>query len=610
MCSINGFTWADKELITRMNTATAHRGPDGTGVFVAPEISLGHNRLAIIDLSPAGAQPMKSADERLTIVFNGEIYNFRELKKELAPYPWRSESDTEVILAAYERWGEKAFARLDGIFAFALYDRGNNRLLLVRDPQGVKPLYYAEKSGKLLFASEIKALLEWKEMPRRISREALDIYMRILYVPAPLTMFEGIQKLLPGHFLSYRNGSTTLLPYDIRKDAPISYAPFEEQKKELYRLVGESVKAQLVSDRPVGLYLSGGVDSTAVLEAMTRASGSVESFSVGFELQCHEEPHKFNADFLLARKTARHFGATHNEVLLSPHEIIPLFEEAMYHLDEPIANATIIPMLKLARFAKQKVAVVFGGDGGDELFGGYERYRWSLISSHYRKVPAFLRHVVQGLTPNLKRLDAKEGIERFVRFHFQKENILRPLLALSAYRTGVSEAFFTERFFEMIEQPFEAQFMRVDRESWLIDESLLRSDKMSMAGGIEARVPLLAPALIRFADSVPLQHKVSLTRTKILLKEAFRGHLPDELLEQPKRGWFSPAAKWLRYPEVAAYAKEALSPDYTEATRELFDWQEVRRRLTAHLAGEYHLNPLWAILTLQVWARTFKVKSS
>ena len=607
MCSINGFTWKDETLIRRMNDVTKHRGPDGTGIFCDGSVSLGHNRLSIIDLSPAGAQPMKSADGRFVIVFNGEIYNYRELKRELAGYPWKSESDTEVILAAYARWGNKAFARLNGMFALALWDAKERTLILARDPVGIKPLYYHKSEGRLLFASEIKAVLEHLSVSRRIDPLALALYCRVNYVPAPLTLFSGIKKLLPGHLLVFQNGAVSLRPYAKKESPALSARSFQELACELRERVRASVAAQLVSDRPVGLYLSGGIDSSAVLEGMARASRTVETFSVGFELREGEQRTKFNADFLLARRTARHFGATHHEVLLSSEDILPLFEKAVYHLDEPVSNATIIPMLKLARFAQKRVAVVLGGDGGDELFGGYERYRLSLLSSYYRRVPQIVRAGANCVFPKLRKLDTAEGIERFAQFHFLKEDILRSLFSPSAYRPHGAHNFFRERFFPKIREPFEEQFLNVDRESWLPDESLLRADKMSMAAGLEARVPLLAVPLIDFAKTIPLPHKISLFRTKIILKEAFRGLIPDELLHQPKRGWFSPGAKWLRYPHVAAYAREVLSPDYCAATKELFQWEKVRALLDAHLTGAYHLTPLWAVLTLQLWARRFGV---
>ncbi|HCB35635.1 MAG: asparagine synthase (glutamine-hydrolyzing) [Candidatus Taylorbacteria bacterium RIFCSPHIGHO2_02_49_25] len=622
MCSINGFSWRDETLIKKMNAVTTHRGPDGSGTFVGSSVTLGHNRLSIIDLSDAGNQPMKSDDGRYVISFNGEIYNFRELKKELSSYPFKSQSDTEVILAAFSAWGESAFSRLNGMFAFALWDEKEKMLRLVRDPVGIKPLYYHIDGTRLIFASEIKAILKDAKVSRRINPLALDCYLRLNYVPAPLTMFRDIKKLLPGKILRHQNGKVELVHYATQKIPALSLESRNVLAAELLEKVHKSVEAQLVSDRPVGLYLSGGIDSSAILESMAHARGVVETFSVGFELREGEQAEKFNADFLLARRTAKYFGAKHHEVLLSPKEIIPLFEEAVYHLDEPISNATIIPMLRLARFAKTRVAVVLCGDGGDELFGGYERYRLSLLSSYYRSLPTAMRGSLDTLFPRLQKLNTAPGIERYARFHFLKEDILEPLCALSACHAAAARDFFSQRFFYRnadsrgyedtridadTREPFETKFMRVDRESWLPDEALLRSDKMSMASSLETRVPLLNLPLIDFADTIPRSDKVSLFRTKIVLKKAFRGRIPDELLHQPKRGWFSPGAKWLRYPHVASFAREVLSPHYAEATKGIFDWTAVRSLFDAHLRGEYHLTPLWAILTLQLWAKKFSI---
>ncbi|TSC55297.1 MAG: asparagine synthase [Parcubacteria group bacterium Greene0416_79] len=527
-----------------------------------------------------------------------------------------------MILAAFEKWGTACFDTLSGIFALALWDSKEETLFLARDRIGIKPLYYSFQSPRLRFASEIKALLECSDSSRSINRLAFDCFLRVNYVPAPLTIFADIRKLLPGHMLTYKNGAVQISKYAREVTPAVSGDSFAYRARELRARIHASVKEELVSDRPVGLYLSGGIDSSAVLEAMTSAKGTVETFSVGFRLARGEQPDKFNADFLLARNTAKYFGATHHEVLVSPDEILPLFEEALFHLDEPISNATIIPMIKLSRFAKERVTVVLGGDGGDELFSGYERYRYSLLSSYYRRVPEVLRTGLNGVFPVMKKLITAPGIERYAQFHFLKEDVLKPILTPYAYHEHAPRDFFRERFFSKDadlrgygstrmntdkREPFEEIFMMVDRQSWLPDESLLRSDKLGMAGGVEARVPLLNRRVVDFADSLPLRFKVSPFRTKIILKEAFRGYIPDELLHQPKRGWFSPGAKWLRYPHIASFAREVLSPDYCAATKDLFEWKTVRARLEAHLRGEYHFTELWAILTFQVWARIFKI---
>ncbi len=608
MCAINGFTWEDRPLAERMNEVTKHRGPDGTGVFAGSGVSLGHNRLAIIDLSSTGAQPMKSGDGNLIITFNGEIYNYLELRRELEDgYRFIGKSDTEVILAGYAKWGEGILARLSGIFAFGLWDRRSRTLLLARDQMGVKPLYYHEKEGRLVFSSEIKAILE-HDVPRTLDREAFNAYMRCLYTPAPYTMLASVKKLPPGHTLTFRDGKTAITRYWQRDKTSLDRRPRAALAAELRETVREAVRSQLVSDRPVGLYLSGGIDSSAVLDSMREVhTGAVETFSVGFELTKEEQKEKFNADFELARMTARQYGTNHHEVRVSADEVPALFEDAIWHLDEPMANATIVPMLKLARFAKEHVAVVLGGDGGDELFGGYERYRLSLIASAYQKVlPPSLRRLLAS-SAALQKLNTPAGVERFALFLFQKEPELRRVLASPYNDEDFTSDFCRNQFFSKITDPFETQFMETDRQSWLVDEALLRSDKMSMAGGLEQRVPLLDLSVVSLADRIPLREKVSFRQTKIILKEAFKNRIPSHLLHQPKRGWFSPGAKWLRVEPVASFAREILSPSYYEPTRELFDWNAVQGLLKRHQEGEYHATMLWAILGLQLWSRRFKV---
>src|SRR3989344_8312626 len=307
MCSINGFNFKDERLIQNMNQATKHRGPDGTGIFLSGRVSLGHNRLAIIDTSDIAAQPMKSTDGNLTIVFNGEIYNFKELKKQLFGYHFRNESDTEVILAAYIKWGKECVKKFNGIFAFAIWDERTEELFLARDHIGVKPLYYFWDGKRFIFSSEIKGILE-HDIYRTLNYEAFRNYLRVLYVPEPITMFDGIYKLPPSSFAVLKNEKLEIKKYC--DDGVVGY--FQKSKKEitgeLRKKIFEVVERQLVSDRPLGLYLSGGIDSSIVLHAMAELRSNIDTFSIGFELGHKEQSEKFNADFNLARKTATHYG--------------------------------------------------------------------------------------------------------------------------------------------------------------------------------------------------------------------------------------------------------------------------------------------------------------
>ncbi len=610
MCAINGFNFKDESLILKMNAATKHRGPDSSGVFLDEKISLGHNRLRIIDLSSSASQPMEDLERRFVLVFNGEIYNFKELKKELAGfYNFRTESDTEVILAAYKKWGKEFVSRLNGIFAFAIFDKTNGELFLARDQIGIKPLYYFFDGKRFIFSSEIKAILE-HNMPHKLNREAFSHYFRALYAPEPLTMFDGIFKFPKAHSAVFKDKKLKFTKYWDTKNNSYFNQPINVVASNLRKQVVASVEKQLVSDRPIGLYLSGGIDSSATLDAMHSLRGDINTFSVGFQLSNPEDEKKFNADFYLARRTANFYGTRHHEVVVQPNDAISFFESIAWHLDEPIANSTAIPMMKLARFTKScGVDVVLGGDGGDELFGGYERYRLSLIASYYQKLPRILRYF-GSKSSFIKKLNTPAGVERFALFMFQKNETIERVLNKEFFDFEISKKFFYNKYFSSnTRQNFEELFMNVDRETWLVDESLMRSDKMAMSAAVEARVPLLDKDLVEFAARVPLKYKVSLFDTKIILKRAFRGHIPDFLLSQPKRGWFSPAAKWLRDPAVYTLAKMVLSPDYYKETNALFNWQNIREMLVMHERGEkYNLTMLWALMVFQSWAKIYKIE--
>lgn len=605
MCAINGFTWKDRALAERMNAVTAHRGPDATDCLVEEGISFGHNRLAIIDLSARSAQPMTDASGRYTLVFNGQIYNFQELKKELSEYNFRSEGDTEVILAAYIRWGKGAIKRLNGMFALAIWDREEKELFLARDHAGIKPLYYARTEQGLIFSSEIKGLLE-HNLPRRLNRESFTRYLQLLYPPGPATMFQGIQKLPAGSWGVYREGNLKIEKYwDVHNGAAIENLTSAEWHKRIEKQVDASVALQLVSDRPLGIYLSGGIDSSVVLDAVSRVRSGVDTFSVGFDLGPDEQSERFNADFDLARRTAKQYGTNHHEIRLSVEDAVELFERAVWHLDQPISNATILPMYKLARFTKERATVVLGGDGGDELFGGYERYRLSRAASLYQKyAPGFLRSIISA-HPKLAKLNTPPGAERIALFMSEKKGAVRRLLSPGVELCSVEDVFEPQL---TRTGAFEDAFMEVDRKTWLVDESLAMSDTMSMSAGVETRPPLLDKDMIELSARMPLSEKVNLSSTKIALKEAFRNRLPSYLFNEPKRGWFSPGAKWLRKEPFKSYAREVLSESYYAPTASLFNWPEISRMLEEHVEGKvYHLNQLWAVLTFQVWAKQYKV---
>ncbi|MBI2627845.1 MAG: asparagine synthase (glutamine-hydrolyzing) [Candidatus Niyogibacteria bacterium] len=610
MCAINGFNFKDEKLIVQMNAVTRRRGPDGTGVFTDEGISLGHNRLSIIDLTDAASQPMQNNDGNLVIVFNGEIYNFLELKRELAgSYQFKTLSDTEIILAAYQKWGAECVKKFNGIFAFVIWDKLKRELFLARDPIGVKPLYYFWDSRKFIFSSEIKAILE-HNVSRVLDKEAFNHYLRLLYVPEPLTMFEGVRKFPPASYALLKNNKFTTYNYWDLKTKEKFFGTNKKLAVELREKVEQAVKSQLISDRPLGIYLSGGIDSSVVLDCVAKVRDNIDTFSVGFNLKEKEQKEKFNADFNLARRTAEYYGTNHHEVLLSPQDVLDLLDRVVWQMDEPISNPTAIAMMKLAEFTKNKADVVLGGDGGDELFGGYDRYRLSLAANYYQKLPKLFRGAIAKFSQKAGKLNVPAGIERYALFMFQKDEILRKSISEEFLDFNLTKNFFNKKFkFNDRSAAFEEILMEVDRKSWLADFSLILTDKMSMAFGLEARVPFLDKNLVEFAAKIPLKYKISLFNNKIILKEAFYGRIPNFLFNQPKRGWFSPAAKWLRYPEMQKMIKEVLSENYCESTRRIFRWRKLQDIFEGHcFRGEYNLNIIWAILTFQIWAKQYKIQ--
>lgn len=616
MCGINGFNFSDPGALARMNERTKHRGPDDTGIFEAPGVSLGHNRLSIIDLSPLGHQPMATPDGRYTITFNGEIYNFKELREELAAKgrSFRSKTDTEVLLAAYAQWGREAVKKLNGIFAFAIWDREREELFLARDHVGVKPLYYFWDGKKFIFSSEIKAILE-HGVPREIDLDALNIYFRFLYVPAPHTIWKRIFKLQGGYCATLRGNAFTVAPFwKLSSGEPITAADAREQIRALFR---DSVKRQLISDRPLGVFLSGGIDSSAVLGAMREITpGTIKTFSVGFETDVEEE--KYNADFRLAARTAAHFGTEHHAVTITARDVRDTFPRVVYHMDEPVSNHIQPATYLLSQFAKKTVDVVLGGDGGDELFGGYDRYFYNAIVDRIRALPAPLRHPMilraigraTGKETLLSKVQTEAGLPRFLSFMAQKEATIAGYLRQGVNRPEAAREAYAP-YFKEIHRDFTNQMMMTDVRTWLPDESLIRSDKLTMAFALEERVPILDHRLVELAFRIPSRHKLESRRLgKKIFREALREFIPDFILTEKKRGWFSPASKWVRG-ELYPFAKEILSPGYCRDTENFFDFGAIARILDDHRdIKTYGLNTIWALMTFQVWYSLFKSPKS
>lgn len=604
MCAINGFNFKDEGLIKKMNQATSHRGPDGTGVFLNDEVSLGHNRLSIIDLSESAGQPMESFDGRHIIVFNGEIYNFKGLKNELTDYPFKTKSDTEVILAAYGKWGHDCVKKMNGIFAFAIWDKEKKEMFLARDHAGVKPLYYylgsSTSSGqaRFIFSSEIKAILE-HGIEKKISKDSLNFYFHLNYVPQPFTIFENIFKLPSASYAVLKNNKLEIKNY-WQPEMNNWRGSEKKARSKIMETLDSAVEIQLISDRPLGVFLSGGIDSSSILYFVSKRLGAgVKTFSVGFDIEGEGE--KFNADFNLARRTAKFFGSDHHEFLISGKDVLDNLEKAAYHMDEPVSNHTQAVTMLLSKYAAKEATVVLGGDGGDEIFGGYDRYKRSKIISDFQKLPAFARNILNPLSEKLNM----RGAQKYLSFMSQKGDALKRAIKPDFIDYKKVEDFFNSNYFSGENIDYENDFMFADFKTWLADESLMRTDKMSMAYGLEERVPFLDPRVIELGYSIPSKYKVSYFNSKIILKEAMKPHLPDYLFNQPKRGWFSPMAKWLRT-DLKDFAYDVLSPDYCPATREFFDFKEIGKILDGHMdKSEYNLNIIWSLISFQLWYKRF-----
>lgn len=583
-----------------MNAATVHRGPDGSATYENTGVTLGHNRLAIIDLSPEAGQPMTDASGRFIMVFNGEIYNFKELREQLTSYAFKTQGDSEVILAAYQTWGAEAFGKLNGIFALAIWDTEEQSLLLARDSVGVKPLYYHVDGSRLVFSSEIKAILE-TGVERVLDQTSLEHYLRLMYVPEPNTMFKNIKKLPKGNMLVYKGGVASISPFVSGVEPVDRPASYKEAVQTVRTKVEAAVTRQLVSDRPVGIYLSGGIDSSVVLASAAQTHPHIDTYSVGFSLDSAEEQEKFNIDSRVAQNTATFFGSTHHEFSISAEDAINLLPETIRRLDEPIGNATALAQLFLARKVKQTATVVLSGEGGDELFGGYERYRLAFVAS---MLSPWIPRTLASKVPKLHSLHVS-GEDRFAQLMFQKESAIRRIFPGVGSMVN-TRALFSSEFSNSLD--IATNLMRADENHWLVDEALMRADKTSMASGVELRVPLLDLDLISYAHVLPRQYKVTPFKTKRVLKDAFRDVLPKEVLSQPKRGWFSPGAKWLRHPAFVRLADEVFSQTYAPKITALFNLPEIHSMLEDHRDKRaYNYTLLWALLVFFMWAREYDV---
>ncbi|MFH2098978.1 MAG: asparagine synthase (glutamine-hydrolyzing), partial [Pseudomonadota bacterium] len=582
MCGIVGFVdranfRALAKTLAGAVGSLAHRGPDDSGTHFFPEsgVGLGHSRLSILDLSAAGHQPMVSVDGRVAVVYNGEIYNFQALRKELAVrgHAFSTRTDTEVVLAAWREWGEGCLSCFVGMFALAVWDQEQGVLFLARDRLGIKPLYYARMEGGFFFASELKALMAFPSFARQVDPASLGLFLHYQYVPGPGTIFKDCFKLSPGHLAVISHSGFSVRPWWQIPD-PVSERDFplseEEAADELDRLVVQSVSDRLVADVPLGALLSGGVDSSLVAAAMVRAGASTpRTFSIGFpEAGFDEAPH--------ARAVARHLGTDHTELYISPGEALDVVPQLAEMYDEPFADPSAIPTFLVSRLARSQVTVALSGDGGDEQFAGYVRY-WMAETAHRRifRFPTGPRRVVAGLLSQLpvnwldaayqplaphlpQRLQVARFPDKWKRLlSVMGEPDVRELyrMAMCAWtRDQVRDLAGMEVAQSALERTFAAtrgwpvlsRMMRADIAMYLPDAMLTKVDRASMAVGLEVRVPLLDHRLVEFSSRLPDRFKYRNGQAKVLLKKVLARYVPPELFERPKQGFAPPVASWLR----------------------------------------------------------------
>jgi asparagine synthase (glutamine-hydrolysing) len=622
VCGIAGYTHldrpADRARISYITHLLSHRGPDEEGVYVRDRVSLGAVRLKIIDLA-GGQQPMASEDGQTVLVYNGEIYNYRELRESLVSrgHRFQSSSDTEVLLRAFLEWDTECFQRLKGMFAAAFWQEAQGRLVLVRDRLGIKPLYFCLRRGQLYFGSELKVLLAHPEISRTLDLAAVDQYLSLNYVPCPRTLIEGIEKLPPGHVLEWKNGGIQTAPFWKLTFAPRKDLTEEEALVQLDQLLSTSMRQHLIADVPLGILLSGGIDSSTIVHyAASHSSTRLKTFSVSFQGRSFDEAKYF-------RRVATQYDTDHHEFDLSRDLNLPdTISQFAQYADEPCGDSSSLPVWYLSKLCRQWVTVTLSGEGADELFAGYVTYQANRLAKWARLIPGELRRALYGLAQRgFPVSEDKISLEYMIK-RFLEGTFLGPFEAHCYWNGAFSErqkqllcAFprSSDNGIDVLANDSRGlgqlnRFLSFDQRYYLADDILAKVDRMSMAHSLEVRPPFLDHEIVEFAAQLPERFKIRGWTQKYLLKRLMRGKLPHDVLTRKKMGFDIPAHDWLRR-ELRPLLLDTLNPSVLRATG-LFQPGVLESWMADHLEGRVNIGfHLWGLMILFLWMERWQIQS-
>lgn len=602
MCGIVGFVNQDNEknkdkLIKKMADKIIHRGPDSEGYYTDQDIALGHRRLSIIDLGN-GSQPMFNEDENLVVIFNGEIYNYQELKKDLKGHTFKTNCDTEVLLHAYEEYGEELPKKLRGMFAFVIWDKKNKKLFGARDHFGIKPFYYAKFNDTFMFASEIKALMVHPDFKKELNKDILGPYLSFSFVPTDETFFKGVNRLSAGEYFVYKDNEMTIKKYfDVTFDA--TNEPYDTYVKRISDIMKDSVKHHMISDVEVGSFLSSGIDSSYIVSL----AKPDKTYTVGYENKRYDE-------ISYAKDLTNRLGITNHSKIISKDEFVNIVPKIMYHMDEPVSDPAAVALYFVAKEASKDVKVVLSGEGADEFFGGYNMYRQVVDASFYNKIPFFIRHAISNIC---KLLPEVKGVNFLIRRGEKLENSYvgmnriysdKQVKQILKTRPIMQNRDVMKDLYELHKNDSDLDKMQaVDINYWLMKDILGKADRMTMANSIEGRVPFTDIEVFNVARTLPFSAKVTKENTKVSLRDAAKEVIPNESYKKKKLGFPVPIREWMK--EEDLYNKVMAALD-TPIAQELFNTKELKKMMTDHKNGKKdNYRKVWTIYAFIVWYQVF-----